>query len=142
MNGNTELLNYVYQNAQMGTNTTKQIMENTDDTGFQDILQKQISGYQDILKEAQALLKQHGMDEKGLSKFSEVKSEMMVGMQTMTDKSTPHLAEMMLLGSNMGVVDALKNLRKYNDADSGVKQLMQKLLHFEEANAEHFKPLV
>jgi hypothetical protein len=142
MDQNAELLNYVYQNAQMGTNTTRQIIDATDDETLKNILQKQLDGYREILTQARHMLDQKGLDEKGLSKMSEVKTQMMVGMETMADKSTPHLAEMMLIGSNMGVVDALKNLRKYPDAASEAQTLMKKLLHFEENRAERFKPLV
>ena len=142
MDGNAEMLNYIYQNAQMGTNSIKQVMDAAQDQAFKGLLQKQLNGYQEILREAQALLHQNGMEEKGLGKMSEMKTDMMIGVQTLADKSTPHLAEMMLLGSNMGVVDALKNLRRYDDAKPDVKGLMKKLLHFEEQNAEHYKPLV
>jgi len=58
----------------------------------------------------------------------------MIDMQTLVDKSTSHIAEMLIIGSNMGVIDAIKNIRKYKLADPGIINLMEKLKAFEESN--------
>lgn len=142
MNGNAELLNYIYQNSEMGVNTVNQMLEITQDASFRQHLEKQRERYQSINEEAQSMLEKLHLDEKGLSKSSQIKTHMMVSMQTMTDHSTPHLAEMMLLGSNMGVIDALKNIRKYAQADAEVLTLMKQLLHFEEECVERLKPFI
>lgn len=57
----------------------------------------------------------------------------------MTDRSVSHLAEMLIIGSNMGVIDAIKNLRKYSDAEAEIRNLMTRLLAFEEHNIEQLK---
>jgi len=56
------------------------------------------------------------------------------------NKTTSHIAEMLLLGSNMGVIDAIKNLKKYKgEAEADIIQLMEQLLAFEENNAKELK---
>ena len=66
----------------------------------------------------------------------------MIDMQTLTDKSSSHIAEMLMVGSVMGIIQALRNIRKYNDADKDVLDLMDRLLKFEERNITELKPFV
>ena len=47
----------------------------------------------------------------------------MVNIQTLTDKSSSHIAEMLMVGSNMGIINAIKNLKKYSDAEQSIKAL-------------------
>ena len=85
MNGNAELLNFVYQNAEMGVNTMKQIM------------------------------------------------------QTIADSSSSHIAKMLITGSNMGIVEAAQNLKKYAHADKDAVKLMERLMKTEEKNVQELK---
>lgn len=48
MDGNAELLNYIYQNSEMGVNTVEQMMEITQDETFRQHLEKQRERYQSI----------------------------------------------------------------------------------------------
>jgi len=41
---------------------------------------------------------------------------------------------MLIIGSNMGVIDAIKNIHKYFEAEKDIIKLMQRLLKFEEEN--------
>ena len=46
MNGNTELLNFVYQNSGMGVETLKQLVNIAKDTEFLHFLTKQMNEYE------------------------------------------------------------------------------------------------
>jgi len=48
MNGNMELLNYIYQNAQMGTSTIEQLLGIAQDEAFRRQLQSQYGEYKAI----------------------------------------------------------------------------------------------
>ena len=63
----------------------------------------------------------------------------MINMQTLTDKTPSHISEMLIIGSNMGVINAVKNLKKYKDAETGIVSLMERLLKFEENNIQQLK---
>ncbi len=139
MNGNTELLNFIYQNAQMGTVTIHQLTGLVSDNDFKTHLEAQLEGYRDMEREAVKLLEKNGCDEKGLSAFEKIRTYLMIDLQTITDKSASHVAEMMIIGSNMGVINAIKNLRKYKDAEHDIKVLMERLQRFEERNVEQLK---
>lgn len=139
MNGNTELLNFIYQNAQMGTATINQLDGIVEDGNFKRHLDKQLKGYQEMEREAVRLLEENGCDEKGLSRFEKLRTYLMIDLQTLTDKSAAHIAEMMMIGSNMGVINAIKNRRKYGGAEKRILALMERLQRFEEGNIQELK---
>lgn len=140
MNANAELLNYVYQNSQMGVDTLQQLIGMTDDNVLKEYLEKQLEGYEKFHSEARKLLKQNGFDEKGLNTFEKIRTYLMVNMQTMTDTSSSHIAKMLIQGSSMGVTEAIKNIRQYeNGVEKNVGKLMEDLKDYEEKNIEKLK---
>ena len=139
MNGNVELLNYIYQNSQMGTDTIQRLLDIAKDPNFKSQLQSQYNEYKEIHDAARNLLNASGYDEKGIGAFEKLRTYLMINMQTLTDKSTSHIAEMMIIGSNMGVIDAIKNIKRYKDAESGILALMERLKAFEENNITSLK---
>ena len=60
MSQTTELLNFVYQNAQMGTVTIRQLLDIVDEDDFKRHLEAQEKGYQDMEQEALRLLEEQG----------------------------------------------------------------------------------
>jgi hypothetical protein len=139
MNGNAELLNFIYQNSQMGVETIKQLLDTAEDEEFKKQLQSQFNEYNEIHDAARSMLNKNGYDEKGISAFEKIRTYLMINMQTLTDKSASHISEMMIIGSNMGVINAVKNIKKYKDAEPDVLGLMERLLRFEENNIQKLK---
>jgi hypothetical protein len=139
MNGNAELLNFVYQNSQMGVDTIKQLMGIVEDEKLKEHLKSQFNEYKEIHQAAQKSLNENGYDEKGIGTLEKIKTYLMINMQTLTDKTPSHISEMLIIGSNMGVINAVKNLKKYKDAESGIVNLMERLLRFEENNIQQLK---
>lgn len=139
MNGNAELLNFIYQNSQMGVDTINQLLDIVREHEFKEHLEKQVRGYEEIHKEAKELLNQNGYDEKGITAFEKIRTYLMINLQTLADKSSSHIAEMLIIGSNMGMIDAIKNIRKYKDVEGHIVALMVRLKDFEENNIERLK---
>lgn len=139
MDKNAELLNYVYQNAQMGVDTITQLTEIVQDRPFLEQLRAQLSEYQAIYNEAIAQLDQMQQREKGISNMQKITVYLNISLQTLTDKTPSHIAEMMMQGSSMGIIDATKRLKQYQDADPKALQLGQRLLKTEQNNFETLK---
>jgi hypothetical protein len=85
------------------------------------------------------MLNENGYDEKGIGSFEKIRTYLMINLQTLTDKTPSHIAEMLIIGSNMGVINAIRNIRKYNDAEPQIVGLMEKLRKFEENNIRQLK---
>ena len=139
MNGNAELLNFIYQNSQMGVETLQPLMNMVEEEAFKTCLASQLQEYQEINRMARSMLNQHGYDEKGIGALDTLKTHWMINVQTLTNKTSAHIAEMLMIGSNMGVINAVKNLKKYRDAQQSIVELMEKLLRLEENNIQQLK---
>ena len=139
MNGNAEILNFIYQNSQMGVTTIDQLMDIVENEEFKKYLRSQYNEYQEIHRLAKEKLNENGYDEKGIGAFDKIKTYLMINMQTLTDRSVSHIAEMLIIGSNMGVINAVKNLKKYKNAEPDIKNLMERLLKTEENNIQELK---
>ena len=139
MNQNVELLNYIYQNSQMGIETLDQLMSIPDDAEFRKLLQSQYNEYKTINDDAKSMAHKLGYEGEGLGFFEKMRTELMIDVQTMMDKSTSHISEMLMTGSNMGIINAIKNLKKYQNAHPEIRGLMEKLLQLEENNYQELK---
>ena len=138
-NGNAELLNFIYQNSQMGVDTLNQLIDIVEDDNFKKHLGTQYKEYREIHKAAREALNENGYDEQGIGALEKIRTYLMINLQTLTDKSASHIAEMLIIGSNMGIINAVKNLKKYKNAEPSIIDLMNRLLKFEEDNVQQLK---
>jgi hypothetical protein len=139
MDTNTELLNYIFQNSQMGIQTIGQLLEIVDNDSFKEQLESELKEYRQINQEARDILTDLGCDEKGISQMDKFKAYIMINMQTLMDKSASHISEMMITGSTMGIIEATRKIKEYGNADKKIVDLMKTLLKFEEKNVESLK---
>ena len=140
MNANAELLNFVYQNSQMGMETIDHILEISEDGDFRKYLESQKEEYKTINKKSMEKLNDNGYDEKSISAFNKMSAYIMINFKTLTNKSSSHIAEMLINGSNMGIVDGTKQISKYeHDAEKDILSLMKQLIDFEQKNIEELK---
>ena len=123
----------------MGVETIKQLLSIVKDEEFKKHLESEYNEYEEIHSLARTLLNKNGFDEKGIGTLDKIKTYLMLNMETLMDKSTSHIAEMLIIGSTMGVIDAIKNIRKYHSAEPNIISLMERLLRFEENNIEQLK---
>ncbi|MGC6173555.1 hypothetical protein [Lacrimispora sp. 38-1] len=140
MSADAELLNFIYQNSQMGVETLHQLLPMTDNEAFKKQLHSQLKEYTGIHEEAKELLNKNGCKEKEIGQLQKVMTYFTIDMKTMVDKSASHMAEMLILGSVRGIIDCIKRIRQYEgEAEKEIVELMKRLLKFEENNMERLK---
>lgn len=139
MNGNAEMLNYVYQNSEMGVDTIRQLLDIAEDEKFRKHLETEYEEYEKIHQAAKEMLNKNGYEEKEIGAFGKISAYLMINMKTIVDNSSKKIAEMMLKGSNMGIIEATKKLKEYQGAEKDILNLMERLLKFEEKNTEILK---
>lgn len=140
MSADAEMLNFIYQNSQMGVETLNQLIPMIDNEAFKKRIEAQLREYEQIHEEAKKLLNRHGYDEKGIGALEKIMAYLMIDMKTLMNKSSSHIAEMLIQGSNMGIIDAVRRINQYEkEAEKEVTALMKRLLKFEENNVERLK---
>lgn len=123
----------------MGTLTLTKLIECTGDTFLRKVLEDQLIEYQFVFDYSGTRIKQLGADPKNVSNFIKYSATSMIDMQSLFDKSSSHIAEMLLIGSTRGVVAIIQKLRDYKDAHPDNINLGYRLLLIEQNNIEQLK---
>lgn len=140
MSKDLEMLGVIYQNAEMGKDTITHLIEITDSVEFRKRLEAQLIEYQGIFDRADQAIQQQKETAEGISPFAKISSYMMINFKTLADKSPSHIAEMMIQGSTMGIVDMTKKIKELeSDVSPEVLKLAEKLLKTEQSNVEEMK---
>lgn len=138
-NRTVDFLNKVYKNAQMGEESITYLTDKIDDPQLLADLQCQHKEYSDIENKAvDALSKQQALPQKQ-NPLSQMSLFAGVQMNTLTDKSPDKIAEMMIQGSMMGVIDMTRTLKEYSDTPSNVQKIGQDLIKLEENSIQKMK---
>lgn len=135
----TQLLTKIYQNARMGCDSISYVSDKAKDSEMRDSLLKQHGQYNDVSRDAMNMLNKSGEPAKENNPVSKACLWSAVQMNTLTSKSADHIAEMMIQGSMMGVIDLSRNLKKYSDAEENALKLGEKLIKVEEDNIQRMK---
>lgn len=136
---NEELLNFIFKNAEMGKETTAQLIDIVEDENYKRILESQLEEYTRIYDISVQKLKKHNEEIKPINPFSKASAHTMINMRTLTNKSPSHISDMLIKGTTMGIVDMTKKIKEYPDADEEILDLANRLLELEEKNIEECK---
>lgn len=143
MNENLELLEYIYQNSEMGVFTLNKLIDkiNKKENKIKKLVEEQIKGYEKYLKESKKLLKNNDGEIKGKSIMSKLSAAMGINMEVMNDNSNASIAHMLMQGITMGIVDITTKINNYNKtADNKIIELAKDYLKFQEEQIENLKP--
>ena len=142
MVSDTQLLNHVYQTAEMGRTGILSVLKYAEDPKLSQALRSQLEEYRQIQNSSARMLEERGVRPQKISPMAKMSAQAMSAMQTAGDHSASKIAEMMIQGSGMGVTKSLHNLHKYDMADERVCDVANKLLETEERNIEQMKPFL
>ena len=134
-----EMINFVFKNAEMGIIGIDDLIEELEDTDFLSLIKKQREQYVEITKEARNLISDFGAKLEENSNISKVRSNLMVIISSIKDKSIKKFAKMMIEGTNKGIIEIQEKINAYNNDNSEIINLANRLLELEENNIEELK---
>lgn len=133
----------IYREIQRNTEMAMKAIETISDKVYDDDLALQIAKqsvkYSELHNEAAKQLLEAKAESYHNSYFSEMILKMGIGYQTLLNTSTGHIAEMMIKGSNMGVLEMEKVLNHNSEAGEPSVRLAKQFLEFEEKNIKGLK---
>ena len=142
MNENMELLNFVYENAEMGVHTLNNLSDilRNKDNKIKSLIEDELKEYNNFLKESEKLLKKNKLGYKKTNLMSKISSKMGIAMETMKDNSDPAIASMVIEGLTMGIVEMETKIESYKKiVDKKILKLSNKFLKFQEEEIEKLK---
>ena len=142
MNENTELLNYIYKDCEMGiTSLTTLIRKlNGKDNKIKKIVEAELKGYENFKSRCEELLNQMNSEGIDASLMAKTMSGMKLNFEVMKDNSDAKIADILTKGFTMGTVDMNKKIEMYkDDAEKEVMDLAKDFLKFQNENIEFLK---
>ena len=142
MNENMELLNFVYENAEMGVHTLNILSDTLSkrDNKIKGLIEDELKEYNNYLKESEKLLKKNKIEPKKTNLMAKLSSKMGITMETMKDNSDPAIASMVIEGLTMGIVEMQTKIENYKKlVDKKILKLSIKFLKFQEEEIEKLK---
>lgn len=137
---NVELLNYISKNTEMGKSSIKQLLEVVKHPEFRETVESQYREYDEIYDLAHNALEARNEEAESVGPMAKISSYIMINVNNLKDGSESSMAEMMLKGSNSGIIEITKHLNDLGDeVEPDVKHLAQRLLKFEQRNVEELK---
>lgn len=143
MDENIELLQYIYQNCDMGVKSCTSLINilNGKDNKIKKIIEGELKGYENYLKKSEKLLKKYNIEPKEKGIMADIMSKMGMNMEMMKDNSDARVADMLTKGFTMGNVDISKKIDRYEgDCEKDILDLAKELLEFGKKNIELLKP--
>ena len=95
--------------------------------------------YRQIADQAERLLRSLGEEPRDPGLLAKVSAEVMSTFKTLADPSASNIAEMVIQGNTMGATKSTRHLGDYAGGNREIRNLAERLLHTEEANAAQMK---
>ena len=133
----------VYREIQRNTELAIKAIETLSDKVYDDDLALQIAKqslkYSELHNEASRLLVEGKAETYRTSYFSDMFLQMGIRYNTLLNTSTGHIAELLIKGSNMGVLEMEKILKHNKEAGEQSVALAKQFIDFEEKNIRRLK---
>ena len=137
----TMMLEELYKNAKMGAEALLSMLPKVADSNMRRDLTAQLDGYEGYAKQAEQYLCEQGKEAKDAGVWQKMTAKVGIGVNTLMDSDTSHLAEMVIEGSNMNITASVKLLREYENCRVSEKalRLCRDMIDFEQRNVDRMQ---
>lgn len=139
----TEYLNAIYQNIKTAVQSIEDILPKVKENSLQRELASEQDKYIALEKECELFAKAEKIEGiKDNNWLEKVRLWGSINMSTMTDKTTRHIAELMLLGTFMGVLTCEKDRADHKGVSSELDEILTNLKELERNNIDALMPFL
>ena len=138
---NAQMLDKMYKNVKMGSDSMVSILSKVKDTGLKDELTSQLDKYERYSKKVATMIYDAGGTPKDEGVIAKAGSKIGIEMNTMLDATSSHLAQMVIEGATMGMSDMTKLLREYENKNcsEATMKLAREIAEFEDKSVDSLK---
>ena len=134
-----EVLLKLYQNVEMGIVGIESLENKIESRSLAKLILNQKKEYEMIKEKLVSLCSKYNIEDKELSSFAKISSDMMVKMKTLMDKSEHNIAKMMMEGTNKGLIQLEELLKNNQGKEEKILDLIKKTIDLEHQNNEELK---
>ena len=138
-NINLTILNEIGKATRMGLSSISFVSEKIEDEKMKEDLSTQYANYGKVLDKVNTQFEKYGE----IPDEEPMKDKMMtwtgVQMNTLTDKSNSHIAELMIQGNLMGIIESQKLLNHSPQMEQQVKDILNDFINLQNNNIDKMK---
>ena len=139
---NINVLDEVNKGASMGMDAIKFILDKVKDKEFKELLEKQYDKYQEISNSINEIYSDYVSDSDKEPHETNAMTKAMtwygINMKTMTDHTTSKLAELLVQGTNMGIIEG-RRLLNNKTVPKEIEKILHKYVKMQENSLEELK---
>ena len=133
------VLDELHKGACMGLDAIHFIIDKVNEPGLKKELDVQYNKYKKIVDEIRRLYPEYSDNEPhDTSALNKVRTWYGIEMKTLTDDSTSKLAELLMQGTNMGIIEG-RRLLNHKHTDENINKLVAEYVEMQEAAVENLK---
>lgn len=136
---NTELLDEAYKNVRMASFAIDCIIDKIEDKSLEDLLRKQNDCYLNYVEKIEKLSEELKHKPKDINIMLKGMSFASIKTKSMMNNETPHLAEMLVQGTTMGITDTLKAKSEFPSNNQKLNSIVDEIVNCEEKFVESLK---
>ena len=128
MNETVQLLQDVVRNARTGQDAVEHLMQKTEEGRMREELIREREDYAVTRRESEQALVNAGGRAEPVGPLAKAGMWAGLEMETLADRSDAHIAEIVIQGATMGVIEMTKALNSYDGADAGARDLASRFV--------------
>ena len=139
-NQNLNILDEVNKGATMGMDAITFVYDKVKDKEFGKVLDVEFNKYKDISRRVNELYSNYSDKEPHeTNTMNKMMTWYGVQMKTMTDDSTSKLSELLMQGTNMGIIEGRRLINQNANVSSDVKNILHDFVTMQEDSVETLK---
>ena len=139
-NQNLNILDEVNKGATMGMDAISYISEKVVDNDFKEVLDTEYNKYKDISNRVNNLYDNYSSKEPHeTNAMNKMMTWYGIQMKTMVNDSTSKLSELLMQGTNMGIIEGRRLLNQNQNIEPDVKNILNDFVVMQEDSVETLK---
>ena len=139
-NQNLNILDEVNKGATMGMEAISVISEKVQNHTFKKVLAVEYNKYKDISRRVNDLYSNYSSKEPHeINAMNKMMTWYGIQMRTITDDTTSKLSELLMQGTNMGIIEGRRLINQNENAAEDVKNILQEFVTMQEDSVETLK---
>lgn len=139
-NQDLNILDEVNKGATMGMNAISYVSEKVKDGDFKQVLNVEYNKYQKISDRVNKLYSNYSSKQPHeTNAMNKMMTWYGIQMKTMTDDTTSKLSELLMQGTNMGIIEGRRLLNQNNNIENDVENILNDFVVMQEDSVETLK---
>ncbi len=141
MDLNTKVLDEISKGTTMGMDAIHFVSDKVGNTRFQGVLDVEYGKYKDIQNRVEDLYPKYNKtkEPQETNPMNKAMTWYGIQMKTMTDQSNSKISELLMQGTNMGIIEGRRLLNNNPSVDKEVKQILNDFITMQEDSVETLK---